>query len=79
MGAVNDEQREFERHSFVVKIWFEEVETSSGQMKWRGHITHVVSQERRYVERLQDISSFIRGYLAGMGARLEAGDEPAER
>jgi hypothetical protein len=76
---VSTKEREFERHSFIVKIWLEEeVETGPGQMKWRGHITHVVSQERRYVERLQDITSFIGGFLAAMGARLDAGEEQAE-
>jgi hypothetical protein len=44
-------------------------------MKWRGHITQVNSQERRYVESLQDISSFIRSYLAAMGAQLETPEE----
>jgi hypothetical protein len=61
---VSPEQRESERHSFIVKIWLEEGAAISGPMKWRGHITHVGSQERRYVERLKDVSSFIRGYLA---------------
>jgi hypothetical protein len=67
---VSTEECEFARHSFMVKIWLEEGEASSGHMKWRGHITHVDSRERRYVERLQDISSFIRGYLAAMGAHI---------
>src|SRR5438034_11677470 len=49
--AVSEEQRELDRHSFVIKLWVEEV--ISGQTKWRGHITHVSTAERRYVERLE--------------------------
>jgi hypothetical protein len=72
---VSTEQPEFARHSFIVKIWLEEGEASRGLMKWRGHITHVASQERRYVERLEDISSFIKGYLAAIGAQLDTPEE----
>lgn len=69
-------EAEFERHSFVVKIWIEDVKDVSGRIKWRGHVTHVASEKRRYVARLQDITNFIGGYLLEMGA---ACDEPGER
>jgi len=59
-------QSEFERLSFVIKLWLEEAGTASSQKKWRGHITNVGTGERRYVESLQQISSFIQAYLAGM-------------
>lgn len=72
---MSTEQPESARDSFIVKIWLEEGEASSGRMKWRGHITHVASHERRYVERLEDISSFIKGYLAAMGGQLEKPEE----
>jgi hypothetical protein len=72
---VSDSQSEFERHSFVVKIWLEEFDGTPGQAKWRGHVTHVGTQERQYVERLEDISSFIRRYLVEMGARLDVPDD----
>ena len=65
--AVSEEQRELDRHSFVIKLWVEEV--ISGQTKWRGHITHVSTEERRYVERLEDVTEFIHRYLIAMGAR----------
>ncbi len=49
-------------HSFVVRIWLEE----DDQARWRGHITHVPSGERQYVERLADIVDFIGQYVDGM-------------
>src|SRR2546430_2651293 len=69
-NVVSAEQYELERHSFIVKIWLEEAEDESGLAKWRGHITHVGTQKKCYVETLTGISSFIRGYLRGMRARL---------
>ena len=64
MRAVNADENEVERYSFVVKIWVEEVNDSTQQIKWRGHITHVATGTRRYVERLQDITAFIQAYLS---------------
>jgi hypothetical protein len=51
-------------HSFVVRIWLEEDDRAS----WRGHITHVTSGDRQYVERLADIIDFIAPYVDGMKA-----------
>jgi len=76
---VSSEQRELERHSFVIKIWFEEEALcNSDQAKWRGHITHVASQKRRYVESLAGISEFINENLIAMGAG-SAGDKQGNR
>jgi len=69
---VSTAQSEFERLSFVIKIWLEEADAAPSQKKWRGHITHVGTGERRYVESLQQISTFIQDYLAG----LEDGPNP---
>ena len=49
-------------HSFVVRIWLEEDDRAT----WRGHITHVPSGDRQYVERLGDIIDFIAPYVDGM-------------
>lgn len=54
-------------HSFIVKIWLEEMIEESGVAKWRGHITHVPDGVRRYVESLDEISTFIGGYSRAMG------------
>ena len=62
---------EFNTHSFIVKIWLEEPAESNGKGKWRGHITHVPSGERRYLQSLGGIAAFIVPYLVSMGVRLE--------
>ena len=56
-------------HPFIVRIWLEETAGASGQATWRGHITHVPSGERQYLESLDDIILFITPYLAGMGVK----------
>lgn len=54
-------------HSFIVKIWLEETASESSQVVWRGHITHVVSGRRCYLQDLSKIEVFIRPYLKEMG------------
>lgn len=54
-------------HSFIVKIWLEETASESSKVLWRGHITHVVSEQRRYLQDLDEIEVFIRPYLKEMG------------
>jgi hypothetical protein len=57
-------------HSFIIRIWLEETAVETGQSKWRGHITHIPSNQRRYIEKLDDISTFIRHYLQEMGVKF---------
>ena len=57
-------------HSFIVKIWIEEMSCEDGEASWRGHITHVPSEERRYISRMGDIYIFLAPYLEKMGIRL---------
>jgi hypothetical protein len=64
------DQIESNTHSFVVKVWLEEVHKRSGKTVWRGHITHVPSGERRYFEDLAAIDNFIVPYLQQMGVDL---------
>lgn len=59
----------YESHSFVVKVWLEESLEEAGEAVWRGHITHVPSQERRYLHALDDIIDFIGPYLERMGVK----------
>jgi hypothetical protein len=61
--------QESEIHSFIVKVWLEETVEEAGRAKWRGHITHVRSGERRYLQRLSGIGDFIMPYLERMGVR----------
>jgi hypothetical protein len=58
--------------SFIIKIWPESPEKGK-QAKWRGHITHVPSQERRYLKSLKDITDFVNKYLQYMGVRVDLG------
>lgn len=60
---------ETDTHSFIIKIWLEETVEEAGQVTWRGHITHVVSGQRRYLRDLDDITAFIQPYLSKMGVR----------
>lgn len=62
-------ESETDTHSFVLKIWLEETFQEAGRVVWRGHITHVLSGERRYVQRLDDILTFIMSYLQIMGVK----------
>ena len=65
--------REANTHSFVVKVWLEETSEEAGRATWRGHITHVVSGERRYLKELDDVTVFIMSYLKQMGVKFDMG------
>ncbi len=60
-------------HSFIVRVWLEETAEEAQVARWRGQITHVPSQKRRYVEDLRDLNEFIAGYLQAMGVRISPG------
>ncbi len=57
-------------HSFVIRIWFEQTAEEAGQVQWRGQITHIPGEERRYVTNLVDVITFIAPFLSEMGVRL---------
>jgi hypothetical protein len=56
-------------HSFIVKVWIEEA-TAKHAVRWRGYITHVPDNRRRYVDRVEPLVEFIGGYLEAMGVRF---------
>ena len=56
-------------HSFVVKVWREEEASRQNSARWRGHVTHVFSGERRYFQSLADLTRFIEGYLSTLGVQ----------
>jgi hypothetical protein len=62
---------ELNTHSFIIKIWLEETAEGGDQAVWRGHITHVPSGERRYVQHTDEITAFIVPYLQSMGVKLD--------
>jgi hypothetical protein len=56
-------------HSFIIKIWLEQTGEEFGEAKWRGHITHVPSGERKLISDLKQIPPFIVPYIKAMGVR----------
>lgn len=62
---------EINTHPFVIKIWLEQAADDTGQAIWRGHITHVPSRTRRYIQSLREIVEFIRPYLHQMGVVVD--------
>jgi hypothetical protein len=57
-------------HPFVIRIWLEESIEEAHRATWRGHITHVPSGERRYLQDLDDMTAFIAPYLERMDIKL---------
>jgi hypothetical protein len=55
-------------HSFIVKLWLEEPDDDTERAGWHGHITHVPSGARRYLQDLGDILSFMKPYIGETGA-----------
>jgi hypothetical protein len=60
---------ESNHHSFIVRLWREEIDEEAGQPVWRGHITHVPSGTRRYLTDLREVTAFIAPYLEAEKAR----------
>lgn len=54
---------------FMIKIWVEERADGKINTKWRGHIAHIPSNERRYFSDLFEIILFVLPYLRKMGIR----------
>ena len=50
-------------HTFVVKVWVEEIMAESKMARWRGRITHVLNGEYIYFEDLDTLQKFIKTYL----------------
>lgn len=57
------------RHVFIVRIWREPREIAGAGVEWRGVIEYLPTQERRYLNDLQAIVSFITPYLDSMGVQ----------
>lgn len=59
-----------EAQSFVIKLWLEAQEDRHSRRNWRGYISHVPSNQRRYVKRLDEISDFVAEHLMKEGVDL---------
>lgn len=62
-------------HSFMIRLWQEEAQVSSQLDHWRGHITHIPGNQRRYIEDLDAIKDFIESHLRG--AHADATPKPS--
>ncbi len=58
--------------SFIIKVWLEETVEETGRVIWRGHITHVPSGQRRYVQNMDEIRAFIASFLKEMGVEFSS-------
>ncbi len=59
-----------EAQSFVIKLWLEAQEDRHHKRSWRGYISHVPSNKRHYVKRLDEISDFVAEHLIKEGVDL---------
>lgn len=50
-------------HSFLVRLWIEGVDPHARSIRWRGHVTHLIDEERQHIESFEQLTSFIEGYL----------------
>ena len=50
-------------HSYVIRIWLEDAGAENSGPVWRGHITHIPGEERKYLNDLSEIPAFIESYL----------------
>jgi hypothetical protein len=53
--------------AFVVRIWVEQTALEVEGGLWRGHITSLPEKDRRYVQSLAEISTFIDEHLRELG------------
>ena len=63
------DESESAAQSFVVRVWVEERAGQTGQGVWRGHITHVPGDNRRYLKSLDEIGDYLTPYLEAMGVK----------
>ncbi len=69
MDDINLDLLEFNTHSFIIRLWLEQTAEGPSPILWRGHITHVTSGRRIYVQDMQSISDFIASYTQGIAWR----------
>jgi hypothetical protein len=67
------EQPESNTCSFIIKIWLEEITGETGHTVWRGHVTHVPSGKRHYIQDLNAILLFMQPYLEQIGVKAGLG------
>jgi hypothetical protein len=69
----SDEEVQFiepHTHSFILKLWLLKQEGAKGGQNWRGHITHVASNQRIYFDSFLELNNLLSPYLEKMGVKL---------
>jgi len=56
--------------SFIVRFWVDAPADETGRVTWRGQITHVPSEQRRYLKDLEEVVDFIAPFLERLGVRF---------
>ena len=54
---------EISSHTFVVRVWLEEISRSGRTSRWRGRVTHALSGNTAHFENFEALRSFILPYL----------------
>jgi hypothetical protein len=54
-------------HTFLLRIWIEEIPQESGRLCWRGSITHFPDEDRRYVQTFDQVAAFIWDHIRLQG------------
>ncbi len=62
-------------HSFLLRIWLEEIKQETQDTKYRGHIINVATGERRYFEHFWDATDFISKFLYQVDLDVEREEE----
>lgn len=60
-------EEELQIHSFIVRVWLEEMQADPRLVIWRGHITYVNNGNRHYFEDINEIPAFIEPHLNEAG------------
>ncbi len=61
--SVDGIDEEYTIHSFIIRMWLEEVDEKTRRGNWRGRITHIPGDEQQYFTDIKLISTFINSYL----------------
>jgi hypothetical protein len=78
IGVLRMVPAEHSSHSFIVKIWLEEEATADVPPFWRGHVTHVASGSRCYVQDSADLLAFMNRYLQQWESVSSSGEAPVD-
>ena len=66
---MSDTFEEPKAQSYIVRIWVEEPDQREAASSWRGHITNVISGERKYIHSVDDITAYFERELESFPTR----------